>query len=281
MKAELERITNRPTNSFLVRMVEREERLDFKSAFHYHPEYELIWTISSSGRRFVGNHIAQYEPGDLLFLGKNIPHCWITPEPSKQMVVQMRDDFLGAEFLDTPECLPLRNMLNESYRGIQFYGKTKSRIHRRMKRLYFEESFNRLMLLLDILNELAHSNEFEYLSTDEYNAAPNPIELERINQVYHYIHENYTRQIAVDEAAQLINLTKSAFCKFIKRKTKKTFTRIVNEVRLGKASELLIETDKPVSQICYEVGFNDPSYFFRVFSEMFNQTPRQFRASYQ
>lgn len=280
MKAELEQISNKPTNSFLAKVVKVENRLNFKSAYHYHPEYELIWTIKSSGRRFIGTHISEYSSGELIFLGKNIPHCWITSEASEQLVVQMKEDFLGLDFLNTPECFPLRNMLKESYRGLQFFGDTKKRIQEKMEGLLEEKSFARLLLLLEILNELAQSDEFEYLSSEDFSSASNPRELARVHMLYHYIHENYQDQISIDTAAELISLTKSAFCKFVKRKTKKTFSQIVNEVRLAKAADLLLETDKPVNQICYEVGYNDPSYFFRLFAKSMGASPKKFRASF-
>lgn len=281
MKAELEYISNQPMDSFLVRMVEREERLDFKSVYHYHPEYELIWTIKSHGRRFIGNSIAEYEPDELIFLGKNIPHCWITPNPSEQMVVQMKEDFLGVDFLNTPECFALKNMLQESYRGLQFFGETKRKTQQKMKLLVEKKSFERLLLLLDILNDLAQSIEFKYLSTDNFNIASNRKEINRIQTVYNYIHQNFHKEVSLDEAISLVNLSKSAFCKFIKRKTKKTFSQIVNQVRLQKAMNLLLETDKSIMQICFEVGYNDPSYFFKQFQKETGFSPKGFRLNYE
>jgi YesN/AraC family two-component response regulator len=149
-----------------------------------------------------------------------------------------------------------------------------------MKVLKEEKSFKRLILLLEILNELAQSDEFEYLSTDDYHSAYNQKEFERIQMLYNYIHENFQGKINIDQAAQLVSLTKSAFCKFIKRKTKKTFSQIVNEVRLGKATNLLRETELPITQICYEVGYNDLSYFFRQFQKTMGTSPKQFRTSF-
>ncbi|MFK7949714.1 MAG: AraC family transcriptional regulator [Saprospiraceae bacterium] len=280
MKAELEYISNELMDSFLVKFVERPERLDFKSVYHYHPEYELIWTIKSSGRRFIGNHISEYKPDELVFLGKNIPHCWITPEPSKQMVIQMKEDFLGIDFLNTPECLALKNMLQESYRGLQFFGETKVRTQQKLALLPKKKSFQRLLLLLEILNDLANSTEFEYLSTDTFNTTSNRKEVNRIQTIYNYIHQNYRKQVTLDEAISQVNLSKSAFCKFIKRRTNKTFSQIVNQIRLQKACDLLIETDKPIMEICYAVGYNDPSYFFKVFQKETGFSPKQFRLNY-
>ena len=281
MKAELEYISNKPMNSFLVKYVEREQRLDFKSVYHYHPEYELIWTLKGSGRRFIGNDIGSYESDELIFLGKNIPHCWITPEPSKQMVVQMKEDFLGVDFLNTPECIDLKHMLENSYRGLQFFGKTKAKTQKKMQRLYETNSFQRLLLLLEILNDLAESNEFEYLSNDTFETASDQREVNRIQTIYNFIHQNYKEPITLENAMNLVNLSKSAFCKFIKRKTNKTFSQIVNQIRIQKAVELLIDTNKPIMEICYDVGYNDPSYFFKLFQKEMQVSPKQFRLNYE
>lgn len=280
MKAALEYISNQPMASFLVRVIEREERLDFKSVYHYHPEYELIWTIKSTGQRFIGNSIATYEPNELIFLGKNIPHCWITPNPSKQMVVQMKEDFLGIDFLKTPECIALKNMLQQSYRGLEFFGATKEKTLQKMQLLSEKKSFNRLLLLLEILNDLAQSTEFKYLSTDNFDIASNRKEINRVQTVYNYIHQNYHKKVTLDEAISLVNLSKSAFCKFIKRKTNKTFSQIVNQIRLQKAMNLLLETEKPIMQVCFEVGYNDPSYFFKQFQKETGFSPKEFRLKY-
>ena len=277
MKAELEYISNQPMNSFLVKYVEREQRLDFKSVYHYHPEYELIWTLKGRGRRFIGSDIARYESDELIFLGKNIPHCWITPEPSKQMVVQMKEDFLGIDFLNTPECIDLKHMLENSYRGLQFFGKTKTQTQKKMEQLYSISSFPRLLLLLEILNDLAQSNEFEYLSNDTFETASDQKEINRIQTIYNFIHQNYKEQITLNDAMNLVNLSKSAFCKFIKRKTNKTFSQIVNQIRIQKAIDLLVDTNKPIMEICYEVGYNDPSYFFKLFQKEMKVSPKQFR----
>ena len=280
MKAELEYISNQPMNSFLVKYVEREQRLDFKSVYHYHPEYELIWTLKGSGRRFIGSDIGTYESDELIFLGKNIPHCWITPEPSKQMVMQVKEDFLGIDFLNTPECINLKNMLENSYRGLKFFGETKIKTQKKMEQLYATSSFPRLLLLLEILNDLAQSNEFEYLSNDTFETASDQREINRIQAIYNFIHQNYKESITLEDAMNLVNLSKSAFCKFIKRKTNKTFSQIVNQIRIQKAVELLIDTNKPIMEICYDVGYNDASYFFKLFQKEMKVSPKQFRLNY-
>lgn len=281
MKAEFEKIVNKPTDSFTMRMIRVPKRLNFEIAYHYHPEYELIWTQKSSGKRFIGNNIASYQPGEVVLLGKNLPHCWMTQEPSQQMVVQLRDDFLGQQFIDAPECYSIRTLLAESYRGMQFVGKTRDRVQKKMRKMHEEKSFRRLLMLLDILYDLSQSDEFEYLSTEGCPTTVKRKEFERVQILFNYIHENYQNELVLDEAAKLLNLAKSSFCKFVKRKTKKTFSQLVNEVRLSKATELLVDTDQSITQICYESGFNDPAYFFRQFGKYFGSSPKKFREAHQ
>jgi AraC-like DNA-binding protein/quercetin dioxygenase-like cupin family protein len=280
MRAELEKISNKPTNSFQVRIIEVDKRLNFKTAFHYHPEYELILTLTSKGRRFIGNHVNDYLAGELVFIGKNIPHCWLTEEPSNQIVVQMTEDFLGHDFLSTPECLPIRKLFDDSANGVIFHKEAVKKVSKKMKRLTVEHSFRRLMTLLEIFYELSQPQQYSFLSTDAYPTTDNAQEFRRMHALFNYIHENYTDQINLAEAASILNFTKSSLCKFIKRKTKKTFSVIVNEVRFGKATELLIETNMPIYEICFACGFNDPSYFFKKFSATFGTSPKQFRDSF-
>jgi AraC-like DNA-binding protein len=281
MKAALETISTKPTDSFLVKIVDVKSRLNLKGSLHFHPEFELIWTIKSRGRRFIGNHIGNYEAGELLFIGKNIPHCWITPEPSRQLVVQMKEDFLGKAFLEVPECYSLRKLFDESQKGILFLGKTRQKAQRKMKKLLSKKSLPRLLLLLDLLNDLAGSHEFEYLFAEGNLPTADDKDFGRIQALFDFVYQNFQDELHLEEAARQLNLTKSAFCRFVKRKTKKTFSQIVNEVRLRKAAELLVESDQTVIQVCYASGFNDPSHFFKQFSGLMGLTPRQFRETYR
>ena len=280
IKAGFEKISNKPIHSFLVRQVEVDKRLDFKAAFHYHPEYELTFTLSSKGRRFIGNHVENYMAGELIFIGKNIPHCWMTQEPSKQIVVQMTEDFLGEGFLHAPEMRAILTLFQDSAYGVQFERKVIKKVSKKLKRLLVTSPFNRLILLLEIFHDLTKHERYHLLSTEFYPTADNAKEFERINILLDYIHKNYQRKLSLDEAARMVNLTKSSLCKFIKKKTKKTFSQIVNEIRFGAATDMLIGTDLPILEICYLSGFNDPSFFFKHFLVLTGMTPKTFRDSY-
>ncbi len=280
MKPEFEKIQNKPLHSFIAKIVKRPKRPTLKEAWHFHPEVEICLTLKSEGKRFVGNNIADYQVGDLVLFGANLPHGFITELPSEQIVIQMQESFLGEAFLDKPEIKIIKELFSSAKRGIQFYGKTQQKVKKKALRVLQKDGFNKLLALLDLLNFLANSTDAKYITQDSFQANTKMAELERIQQVYDYVLKNYQEQVSLDEAANLLAMTKSSFCKFLKKHAKKTFSEIVNEIRISHACELMIQTDKRISTIAYESGYNDVSYFSRTFKKIIQQSPREFMAKY-
>ncbi|MDP5121867.1 MAG: AraC family transcriptional regulator [Spirosomaceae bacterium] len=282
MKADFEKIINEPNLSFMIKTVEREKRPFMKGTWHFHPENEITLTLASDGKRFVGNSVEEYKVGDLVFLGKNVPHCWLTEKHAKQVVIQMKDDFLGEQFLNIPEMSAIKKLFAKGGRGIEFYGETKKMVTAKINALYNKEGLEKILNLVDVLHTLAISDEIRYLSSEGFNPLTlGYLDQKRIQVVYDYILENYQKDISIEAAANLINMTKTSFCKFFKKATKKTFTEVVNEIRIGHASSLIIETDDNISTIAYASGYQDVSYFNRKFKELVNMNPNEFRLKYQ
>ncbi|MBX2871055.1 MAG: AraC family transcriptional regulator [Saprospiraceae bacterium] len=281
MKPEFEKIQNRPLHSFMARVVSRSKRPTLKEAWHYHPEIEICFTLKSEGKRFVGNNISDYRSGDLVMFGSNLPHGFITDYRSEQIVIQFQDGFLGPEFLEKPETQTLRDLLLKSKRGIQFYGETQRQARPKLYRILKSEGFAKIMHLLDLLHHLASSTENEYITQESFEANTKLTELERVQVIYDYILKNYREGVSLDHAAQLISMTKSSFCKYLKKHTKKTFSQIVNEIRISHACELMIQTDKKISTVAFESGFNDVSYFSRAFKKVIATSPRDFMQKYR
>lgn len=280
MKPEFEKIQNKPLHSFIAKIVKRPKRPTLKEAWHFHPEVEICLTLKSEGKRFVGNNIADYQVGDLVLFGANLPHGFITELPSEQIVIQMQESFLGETFLDKPEIKIIKELFTSAKRGIQFYGKTQQKVKKKALRVLQKDGFNKLLALLDLLNFLANSTDAKYITQDSFQANTKMAELERIQQVYDYVLKNYQEQVSLDEAANLLAMTKTSFCKFLKKHAKKTFSEIVNEIRIAHACELMIQTDKRISTIAYESGYNDVSYFSRTFKKIIQQSPKEFMAKY-
>lgn len=283
MKPIYEKLTENPDYSFLIRDIIRDERSDMHNAgiWHYHPDYEICFTHMSSGKRFVGYHMEDYSVGDLVLLGENLPHCWITDQHTEQVVITFKKDFLGKEFINRPELKEINHMLDRSKRGIRFGAETSLKAKRIIKSLDKKTGFERLMQFFTLLNLLAHSQDAYLISHIDPNLQSSIKASNRIERIYSYILRNYKQNnISLSELASEVNMTKTSLCKFIKNVTKKTLYDLVLEARVNEACRLLAETDKYISEICYLSGFNNISNFNKIFKRFMEKTPQEYRNIY-
>ena len=286
MKASLEHLDSQENSSFQIKEVIQNR---FDAPYHYHPAFELTLIIAGEGKRFVGNHIADFHRGDLVLLGSNLPHCWqnhrqdwlVESEDSQQaqaLVIHFTADFLGADFFNKPECKAIKQLLDKSRGGFSIQGPTQDRVVREMLALKELNPFARLMSLLNILQLIANSGaDSQPIDTNEISYQLSSTDLDRINRIYAYVIANYTQEVHLDEVAHLANMTETAFCRYFKKVTKKTFVSLVTEFRIKHACELLRTSNKAMAEICFESGFGNLSHFNKQFKQYMNETPLQYR----
>jgi len=269
----------------LVVVTEVKERR-FPTPLHYHPELELTLILASSGRRFVGDSIQNFEPGDLVLVGENTPHFWCNgndlPENSfsHAIVVQFNKSFLGENFFKLNGADHIDKLIINSGRGVCLNNPiTKALLIEKLKQVVVLPAFEQTLLLLEILNIFAKSDLY-FLSSPSFKPYLNEIDCTRMNKVYHYVYNNISSSFEISEIAALLNMSVSAFSHYFKKKTQKTFTQFINETRIGKAKRLLIETDKSIAEIAYESGYHSLSNFNKQFNSLEKFPPKIFRQNY-
>jgi len=284
LKAQFENITPNHRASFLVNSFKLEK---FTALYHFHPEYELTWIVKGTGIRFVGQHMQEYGPDDLVFLGADLPHCWKSEDVmpgelrSQSVLVQFERAFLGPDFFDRPELESIAGLIKRSASGIRFLGNTVKEVTPRMKALDQEESrFTRMLQLLEILELLANSRDYILLDTDGMAARHHPGERERLNVSLGYIVDNFREEIALDAVAATVNMSVNAFCKYFRKTTGKTFIETVTDYRIHFATKQLLSTDKPIAEIAFDSGFGDVSHFYKVFRRRLKTSPLQYRKNF-
>jgi len=283
MQPLLLKIESNTRQSFQIR---KDIRPNFYSTWHYHEELELTLILKSSGTRFVGDSIQQFSSGDLVLVGENTPHVWKNndsyyKEPvsnaAEAIVIHFRKDFAGADFFNMPEMIRIKNLISEAQRGVCFKGRDRNSIHRKIVALVDKPPVERVLGLIEILALLASSSEYSLLSSTGFVQTFFANESDQINKVYAYIIENFRSNITLEKTAQVAHLTPTAFCRFFKSRTRKTFTQFLNEVRISFACRLLIEGKLDIAQVCFESGFNNLSYFNRQFKIVKKETPSSYR----
>jgi AraC-like DNA-binding protein len=250
--------------------------------WHYHPEYELVYVEASNGIRHVGQHISSYMNSDLILIGQNIPHLnfdYGIKTKYKQIVVQLKENFLGGAFLETPEFAAIQRLFERSYLGLSFYGKTKTVIAEKLKHMQTLGHFEQLMCLLEIFQLLAASKEVTALNEQDTSIKLFLNDKIRMGAIYKYIHANYNEKPDVNKVAASVHLSTPAFCRYFKKQTKMTFTDFVNQYRITQAKTLLLQ-DKTITETCYETGFESLSYFNKCFKKITGQNPSAFKKQY-
>lgn len=277
MKPQFEDIdSKRGSNSYVAY---RYTSAAFPFLWHYHPEYELTLILEGSGERMVGDSHEYFQPGDLVLLGPGLPHTWVSEVSSAAVVIQFAESFIGP-MLGYPECDRIRALLARSAQGLFFpvSGLGKGDLMAAIMRLAAAKAAGRITGLLDVLQGLAGSRVgARPLASPYFQPAVGKKTEGRIGKVFQYIHRHSAEAVALKEVATLINLSESAFCKFFKRTTGKTFSDYLADIRIGHACHLLSESDETISEIAYRSGFDSLTYFNRVFLKKKGMRPREFR----
>ncbi|WP_292933235.1 AraC family transcriptional regulator [Noviherbaspirillum sp.] len=255
--------------------------------WHYHREFELTLTVNSIGQRYVGDTIEPYGDGDLVLLGSNVPHTWMSQrklnesQPHLAHVFWIRAEWLDALLETVVELRPIRPMLQKASRGIVYSPGTAIAVRTLIEGLENLDAASRVIKLLEIFRLLADDKRFKLLCAPHKGSENiSPSDRTRIDRALDYIHRNYQSEISMDDLAKLAALSVSGLHRLFKRHTRQTVGEYIAQLRIGKACSLLISTDRPISCIASEAGYTNVSHFNRQFLAIKHVTPREFRRSY-
>ncbi|MCB0291055.1 MAG: AraC family transcriptional regulator [Calditrichaeota bacterium] len=286
MKPVSVKLTTSPQSSFKFKRI---KLASFEFNWHCHPEYEIMLMLRSKGKRFIGDNISYYQPGDLFFIGPNLPHTWYASNGSRgkqkfheAILIQFPENFAGLDVHRVPELKSLQQLFASASRGLQFHGEIRRQVMEKMLEMEALEGLERLLKLIEILDLLgrAEREQREVLSSIDFTRGFQPDEQSRIDRVCTYINRNYREQLRLEDAAEIANMSVTAFSRFFKKSTGKTFIKYVNELRIGQACKLLIESELTIAEICYKVGFNNLSNFNRRFFERHEISPKRYRQEF-
>jgi AraC-like DNA-binding protein len=282
MRKLLLKLTSGPRHSF---SVTQEECEAFYGDYHYHPEYELTFIIKGEGTRFVGDTIEPFSSGDLVLIGADLPHVWKSENRnqsdksktnSSSVAVHFTKGFLGDQFFQAPEMHLVKDLLDQSSRGVQIMGKTKREVSKLLVKIVGQDSAQRLITLLDILHRISIASDNKLLTTPRFTSTYLPDDSVRIKNVYQYVVTNFKKTIRLEEAAKAANMSPTSFCRYFKQHTRKTFSSFVNEIRVSYACRQLQDENKKMAEVCYESGFGNLSNFNKQFKSVVRLTPMQY-----
>lgn len=251
--------------------------------WHYHDAYELHFIIKTSGKLFVGDYIGEFSPGNLVLTGPRLPHNWVSTDvpkegiPTRDMAIQFGHAPLEFAAKYIPELREIMPLLERAKYGIEFFNMSEQ-VEQDFYRIRNARDVNRFAEFLKLLGLLAKSTTYRLLSSAQMQSFDDDASLAKINTVFNYITENYRTPISAEILSTRLGMSQAKFSRFFRKATGNSFTDFVNQLRINKACQLLMNTDQYVTNICYDVGFNNVANFNRRFLEMKGVTPKEFRS---
>ncbi|MET0636797.1 MAG: helix-turn-helix transcriptional regulator [Chitinophagaceae bacterium] len=286
MKPQLLKVSSGPACSFSI----RQDNVPFiNNHLHYHQEVELIYIKEGSGTRLIGDSIQTFSSGDVILVGANLPHFWSfdqryfddQTERPDIYVAHFCENFWGNEFLEIPENLPLKQLLQTAKRGICLNGPARDLVGMVLEKMLTADGPRRILLLHEALLTIAEAKNITTLSSVSFYPDMKESENDRINRVYQYSMANYKKKILLEEIAAVAYISPNSFCRYFKSKTKKTYSSFLIEIRVGIACKLLIENKISIKQICYESGFFNFASFHKYFKQITHKTPLSYQRDFR
>jgi len=282
MEFVFERIFVPNNHSFISRKLP----LSSNARIHSHKNFELNYITSGTGRRIVGDNISGFETGDLVLLGPDLPHCWElldaeNNEPPTCIVTHFSENIINSDFFKMPELEKVVALLKQANRGIRFRVENDTEIRQILSEMSETNGLEYYIGLLKIFNNLIKIEDREKLSNPMNQSSVFSKNIDKINKIYEYVFQNIQEGIKLEEASSVLNMAPSSFCRFFKKKTGLTFMEYVKNVRVGIAAKLLAETDKQITQICFESGYNNLANFNHYFKANMGKTPSDYRKNFR
>lgn len=270
-------------------IVKEETGQEFTAPFHYHQGYEFTYIVKGQGKFYGGDSVMNFKAGDLYLFGPGFPHFFVNdrslngqPEHVHSIFVQFHEDFMGREFYQKSEFSQLKDLLNESSRGIKIRDPSNE-LQEFMMAFPALPALKAVINLLSMLENISSlpDHGINYISSSLYRISAEEKESkDKLERVCKYIMANFKDEVTTRDAAAIVSMNEAAFCRYFKRRTTKTLSQFVNTVRITHAIHLLTVSDIAVSEICFACGFNNLSYFNRQFRTITGNSPLSYRREF-
>jgi len=286
MQPQFIKVPDSPQSAFLVRDMVVPY---FGNPYHFHPELELTYISRGTGTRYIGDSIEPFNEGDLVLVGSNLPHLWKNDKiyyagdpylKAHAIVIQFREDMFGEKIWELTEMRKIRNTIIKARQGLKIQNESKKEIANLMHSMIDQSGAEQLISMLSLLNKIAESRDTKALTTKAFS--DNLVEMgpERINAVFAYVFEKFSEEISLKEIAAVANMSPTAFCRYFKSHTNKTFSSFVIETRVQHSCKLILKEDMNLSDISFKAGFNNSSYFTKQFKKIMGMTPLEYKKKF-
>lgn len=260
--------------------IDHEKLEQFYPHYHTHAENQLTLIIKGKGIAYIGDQIIEFKPDDIFLFGKKLPHVFKAEQSQNTEVesisVFFLNEFLGAEFLQIPESGLLSELFKDAKRGIRINDNSSTQLGAMLRKITGFHGLERILAILNILQAITQL-EIEFITGPDYRRPRRQADGEKINDVFNFLTSNYDKDISLADVAETAHMSPTAFCRYFKQHTRKSYSRFLNEIRVAQACKLLQTKADAISDIAYRTGFNNISNFNRQFKKITGSTPSEYQ----
>lgn len=286
MAALLKKIIVKQDESFSIGVFQ--DNLE-KSSWHYHNNFEISFITEGSGKRIVGDSIEDFQPGDLVFIGPNLPHVWIAEKETRtasnrtlEMVfLQFTSSVLSTQLLSLPEFSFVKKALDLSEKGIQIVGQTLNEVSEIMLQLPYLKNFDRVLNFFKMMDIIGKSKSNIHLASKNYLKLRFTTGNKRIATIHDYLMNNYQGDVNLKRLAALVNMAEGSLCRYFKMNMGITLFEYLNQIKIEFACKLLMDRDLSITEVCYDSGFNNISHFNQQFKKINGVPPSEYRKQFK
>jgi len=286
MSALLEKIVLNENASFSIGIFQ--DNLD-KSTWHYHDNYEISFITEGNGKRIVADSIEEFQPGDLVFIGRNLPHVWIADKESlspkkcslEMVFLQFQSETLSQELLALPEFNYVAKALALSDRGIRMTGQTLNEVSEIMLQLPYLKSFERFLHFFKLMDIIGRSEEILPLASKDYINMRFSTKNKRIKTIHEFLMKNYREAVDLKQLAALVNMAEGSLCRFFKTHVGITIFEYLNQIKVEFACKLLMDKNLSILDVGLDSGFNNLSHFNKQFKKITKLPPKEYRLRFK
>lgn len=259
----------------------------YKIPLHFHPEIEIMYANKGHGVKIIGNSISNYNKGDLVIIGSSVPHVWKSDKKdsdnnnaSERIAIMINNSPLLHGMFKLKEFTHIKNLLENSKKGIVFREDENGSIKKNVEKILNNDNIERFTRIISFLSFLSNYNNFNYVLSSNFSEKKTLEKDKRLNKCIEYISENYYEPIKLQTVSDIVGLTPNSFCRFFKKRTQKTFSQYIIDLRLNKACQLLLQTGSNIDSIAYESGFSSVSNFNKQFRKNYKLSPKEYKKTY-
>ncbi|MBL6445140.1 helix-turn-helix domain-containing protein [Fulvivirga sp. 29W222] len=268
-------------SSFLIQV---DDQPYFYDILHKHPELQLTTILESDGTVLIDDYVGNFKAGDVFLINSNVPHVfkndkkyYTESEDLRALGISIffEETLFGEKFFKLPETQLVGQFLSKR-QSLKLNRNTAELLIPKITRLQSLNNLSKVIEMLSILEILASAEDSISL-TSEVTHDYTELQAKRLNDIYQFTMNEFHREITLEEVADVSNMTVPSFCRYFKKRTRKTYIEFLTEMRVSYACKLLQKEDLSITGVCHLSGFNNLSNFNRKFKKITGYTPTVFR----